>query len=552
MGGPRGPRPSGPPGRIQSKLPISDPQSKTAKRSRALLKQHKRLRTKTRESAAAVQSLRNEEEGWGQRTRVSLSHASLWLPQSGPPLAAASAGREDWRLHSVYSVCLRFLEAEGLEHTYKFTQAEILENVSPAAKQKAFNLDLSFGPYSVDYTRGGRELLLGGQRGSMVVLDCQSLKALCELNVKETVRDVKFLQNHTFWAAAQKKYVYIYDNQGIEIHCLRDLMMTYCLDFLPYHYLMVSVGEFGQLVYYDISTGHIAGKHNTRRGPCSVMRQNPRNAVMHLGHTRGTVTLWTPNMSKPAVEMFCHKGRVSALTVEDTYLITAGVDGKWKLWDLRKYETVQSFNYFGAPPSTADISQTGLVALGFGSHVQVWKDVFTHNKATLYMTHEAPGEQVSCLRFRPFEDVCAVGTSGGVSGLIVPGSGLANYDSLEANPYETKKQRQEREIHSLLEKLPADMISLDPKPIGAFDQTRRAAPPPEETANVKKVKKPKKKQRGRDTPEKRSQKNEREQLIKKRHMTALRLAAAGSKKQQQPTQAKGSEVTGALSRFVKK
>ncbi|KAL8447259.1 hypothetical protein Emed_004470 [Eimeria media] len=517
MGGPQGPRRSGPPGAIQSKLPMSDPQSRTAKRSRALLKQHRRLRAKAKESTAALTSLRTEQEG--------------------------------------------FLEAEGLEQTYKFTQADILEH--------AFHLDLSFGPYSLDYTRGGRELLLGGQRGSMAMFDCQSLKPLCELNVKETVRDVKFLQNHTFWAAAQKKYVYIYDSQGIEIHCLRDLMMTYCLDFLPYHYLMVSVGEFGQLVYYDVSTGQIAGKHNTRRGPCNVMRQNPRNAVMHLGHTKGTVTLWTPNLGKqPAVEMFCHKGRVSALAVEDTYLITAGVDGKWKLWDLRKYEAVQSFNYFGAPPSSVDISQTGLVSLGFGSHVQIWKDVFTKKKATLYMTHETPGEQVSCLRFRPFEDVCAVGTSGGVSGLLVPGSGLANYDSLEANPYETKKlpefqgysvqqllsqffeggQRQEREIHSLLEKLPADMISLDAKPIGAFDKTRKAAPPLEEPDNVRRKKKPKNKKRGRDAPEKRSQKSEREQLIKKRHMTALRLAAARDKKQQQPTEAKGDEVTGALAR----
>ncbi|KAL8424664.1 hypothetical protein Efla_006449 [Eimeria flavescens] len=532
MRGPTGgPHPGGPPGLTQSKLPLRDPQSKAAKRSRAIIKEQKRLETKAKESAAAVASLLTEQEG--------------------------------------------FIEAEGLEQTYKFSQADILEHVAPAARKKAsrvhaccscvlqaFELRLSFGPYTVDYTRGGRELLLGGQRGSLALLDCQSLATITEINVKETVRDVRFLHNHTLWAAAQKKYVYIYDKQGVEVHCLRDLMLTYRLDFLPYHYLMVSIGEFGQLVYYDISTGQIAAKHNTKRGPCSLMRQNPSNAVIHLGHSKGTVSLWTPNLGKarqsfPAVEMFCHKGRVSSLAVQGHHLITAGVDGKWKLWDLRKYESVHSFHYFGAPPSTIDISQTGLVAIGFGSHVQLWKDVLTGKKPSLYLTHETPGEQVSCLRFRPFEDICAAGTSGGVSCLLVPGAGLANYDALEANPYETKRQRQEREIQSLLEKLPADMISLDPSPIGAFDRHRKAAPPPEEPLSFgvccsaeKRMKKPKNKQRGRSTPEKRSQKSEREQLIKKRHLTAVRLAASKSKNKRQASSPSESEVTGALARCV--
>jgi len=39
--------------------------------------------------------------------------------------------------------------------------------------------------------------------------------------VRETIRDVKFLHNGQFFAAAQKKYVYIYDKRGIEIHCCK-------------------------------------------------------------------------------------------------------------------------------------------------------------------------------------------------------------------------------------------------------------------------------------------------------------------------------------------
>ncbi|CDJ65646.1 WD domain, G-beta repeat-containing protein, putative [Eimeria necatrix] len=509
MGGPHGAQASTAPGAKQSQLPMSDPQSRTAKRSRGTIKRQRALEQKVQESVSAVNSLLTETEG--------------------------------------------FLEAEGLEKTYKFTQADILENVSEEIGKKAFRLGLSFGPYFVDYTRGGRHLLLGGQKGNLGVLDCHEMKTICEVNVKETVRSVCFLQNHTLWAAAQKKYVYIYDNQGIEVHCLRDLMLTYSLSFLPYHYLMVSIGEFGELNYYDISTGQIAAKHRTKRGPCGVMAPNPTNAVMHLGHTKGTVTLWTPNLGKPAVDMLCHKGKVTALAAQDQYMVTAGVDGKWKLWDLRKYEAVQSFNYFGSPPSCVSISQTGLVGLGFGSHVQIWKDVLTQQRATLYLTHEMPGEQVSCLAFRPFEDVCAYGSTGAVGTLLVPGAGLANYDSRDANPYETKKQRQEREIHSLLEKIPADMISLDTTPIGTYDKKRKAAPvlPPEPNKDAKKPKKQKKKQRGRDAAEKRSRKNEREHLIHRRQQTALRLSAARNNKNDKSEKRKET-ITGALARFVKK
>lgn len=41
------------------------------------------------------------------------------------------------------------------------------------------------------------------------------------LQVRETTRDVAILHNEQFFAAAQKKYVYIYDKRGLEVHCLK-------------------------------------------------------------------------------------------------------------------------------------------------------------------------------------------------------------------------------------------------------------------------------------------------------------------------------------------
>lgn len=54
-----------------------------------------------------------------------------------------------------------------------------------------------------------------------------------------------FLHNELFFAAAQKKYVYIYDKRGLEVHCLREHVEPAALEFLPHHFLLASVGEPG-------------------------------------------------------------------------------------------------------------------------------------------------------------------------------------------------------------------------------------------------------------------------------------------------------------------
>ncbi|KAF8818753.1 BING4CT (NUC141) domain-containing protein [Cardiosporidium cionae] len=332
-----------------------------------------------------------------------------------------------------------FLETEGFEKSYCLTQADILSNLDVGSSKKIFDLQLSYGPYCVDFSKNGRYLLFGGKNGNFSMLDCHNYNAT-DVNVQETVRAVKFLHDHSMFAVAQKKYVYIYDHSGLELHCMRDNMLSYCLDFLPFHFLLASIGEFGELSYDDVSMGQVIAKHKTQRGPCHCMRQNSSNAVIHLGHSRGTVTLWTPNLSKPAVDLLCHKGPVTCLDMFQNYMATAGMDGFWKVWDMRTYKCLHTFNYFGAPPSSIDVSQTGLIGIGFGPHVQIWKDVFSIDKPKMpYLTQDYFAEHVKSVRFRPFEDICCVGRSDGISAIVVPGSGMANYDSFAADPFETPK-----------------------------------------------------------------------------------------------------------------
>ncbi|PNH04286.1 putative U3 small nucleolar RNA-associated protein 7 [Tetrabaena socialis] len=204
------------------------------------------------------------------------------------------------------------LEAEGVERTWNFKQVDIVGAVDVTAARKAFDLNLpDLGPYSLSFSRNGRFMLMGGRLGHLALMDWQRSHLVCEVQVRETVRDVTFLHNETFWAAAQRKYVYVYDKRGLEIHCLRDHTEVHALDFLPHHFMLVSVGEHGVLRYQDTSTGHIVAQHKTKLGPCATMRHNPHNAVVCLGHARGCVTMWTPNLTTPAVKMLCHQVRSS-------------------------------------------------------------------------------------------------------------------------------------------------------------------------------------------------------------------------------------------------
>lgn len=136
-----------------------------------------------------------------------------------------------------------FLEPEGeLERTYKVRQDEIKENVSIETAKMGFELKLEeLGPYRADYTRNGRHLLLAGRKGHVATMDWRAGKLGCELQLGETVRDAKWLHNNQYFAVAQKKYVYIYDHSGMELHCLDKHVEPTHLEFLPYHFLLASV-----------------------------------------------------------------------------------------------------------------------------------------------------------------------------------------------------------------------------------------------------------------------------------------------------------------------
>jgi U3 small nucleolar RNA-associated protein 7 len=351
-----------------------------------------------------------------------------------------------------------------MEKTFKVTQAH-LKSVLPAqVADKSFSLSLPLhGPYSLDLTRDGRYLALAGERGHLALVDRLTSRLHCELFLNEAVRDVQFLHNSTMFAAAQKRFTYIYDSKGTELHCVRPLIDCTRLDFLPYHYLLAAVGNAGYLKYLDVSTGFLVAEHRTKLGPCSVLRQNPRNAVIHLGHTNGTVTLWTPNMKEAVVSIFVGRGAVQALAVDPAgnYMATAGIDGRVRVYDVRTYKSLYSYNVPGRVASL-DVSQRGVLAIGFGTHVHLYAGgALSQRQSALYMNHHVAGSPVQHVQFAPYDDVLCIGHETGVANIVVPGAGEPNFDTYVASPYETKNQMREREVHSLLEKIQPNLISLD-------------------------------------------------------------------------------------------
>ncbi|EZF72100.1 hypothetical protein H105_05815 [Trichophyton soudanense CBS 452.61] len=234
----------------------------------------------------------------------------------------------------------------------------------------------------------------------------------------------------------------------------------------------------GFLKYTDTSTGQLVAEIPTRKGSPTSLCQNPHNAILHVGHQNGTVSLWSPNSQTALVKALVHRGPVRSVAVDKQgrYMVSTGQDQKMAVWDIRMFKEVHSY-YVHQPGSTVTISDRGLTGVGWGTQVSVWKGLFQAAREdqekvkSPYMAWGGNGQRVEGIRWCPYEDVLGIAHDKGFSSMIVPGAGEPNFDAMEANPYETTKQRQEAEVKSLLTKLQPEMISLNPDFVVNLDLT---------------------------------------------------------------------------------
>jgi len=89
----------------------------------------------------------------------------------------------------------------------------------------------------------------------------------------------------------------------------------------------------------------------------------------------GTVTLWTPNSSKPHVRLLAHMGPVTSISMDPSsagrYMATSGMDGTVKVWDCRNWKgCVRKWNT-RASGAEVEWSQRGMLGVACGGSVNV-------------------------------------------------------------------------------------------------------------------------------------------------------------------------------------
>ena len=255
---------------------------------------------------------------------------------------------------------------------------------------------------------------------------------------------------------------------------MRTLRDPLHLNFLRYHFLLVSSSKTGVLTYTDTSTGEIVTQHKTKSGPANSQSLDENTGVISLSYPNGQIHMHTPNLSKPAAIIQAHNSGVLDMKTypRSMQFVTTGQDSKMNIWDLRMFKKIYSY-YTPQPAAHLAISQSGVLGVGYGERVDLWKDWWKEKQVEPYVKHISLSHGIKniihTLNFPNYEDFLGIAHSNGIyiyiymigfSSIVVPGSGESNFDNFESNPFENKKQRQEAEVHLLLDKLPSSMITL--------------------------------------------------------------------------------------------
>uniref|UniRef100_A0A1I8IEP0 WD_REPEATS_REGION domain-containing protein n=2 Tax=Macrostomum lignano TaxID=282301 RepID=A0A1I8IEP0_9PLAT len=347
------------------------------------------------------------------------------------------------------------------------TQSKLLRRVAVAARPGHFELSLQYGPYSVAYDTTGRLLALCGRGGHVAAFEWRQKRLMFESQVNEPCHALTWVGAGSTpqLAVAHSNWTYIYDAQGLELHCLKRLHKANKLFWLPRHWLLAACTDTGHLHWQDVSTGQTVASYCGHHGPLRVSALHPDSGCVLTGQPNGQLCIWTPLEKRPVVKMLCCPAGVRAVATAPAghAVYTLGGDSRLRVWDIRCLRPLSvsdsgadaaSIRLFDAAPQLA-VSQRGLLACPVRQGAALM--VLPAGGAKPLLSHPSPG-RLSDLAFCPWEDVLAFGHARGLGSVLVPGSGEPNPDGA-VHPLSGKRQRREAEVRGLLDKLPPETIA---------------------------------------------------------------------------------------------
>jgi len=186
------------------------------------------------------------------------------------------------------------------------------------------------------------------------------------------------------------------------------------------------------------------------------MRKNPQSFVVGVSSPKGVVKVFSPNSQEPLLQILAHNAPVTSLDFsrDGNYLLTAGGDCRFKIWDIRNsYHEVFSYSV-PWKPTDVRFSQTGLAAVASGHSVFFWKDAQLEKQKGPYFRHDdLHRKQVTGCAFAPYEDFMGVCHDAAFESIFVPGSGSRDFDTFEDNLNTDRRQNREIVVQKLLQKV---------------------------------------------------------------------------------------------------
>lgn len=215
--------------------------------------------------------------------------------------------------------------------------------------------------------------MLGGGRGHLTAIDWKLRKIQFEVHIQDRIRDICWLHNESRIAVSQKEKVFIYDNKGAEVNKIKALHNVTHMDFLKYHFLLACARKRGYLSYLDTSIGKMVTDIKMGMGDPTSFCQNPTNAIIHVGHTNGTVSLWSPNSNEYLIKLLCHPSPIvsTAISPDGNLMATSDIGRFIKIWDIRNFKSLRSYKSL-RPATNMTFSQKSLLAFGVGNIVNVY------------------------------------------------------------------------------------------------------------------------------------------------------------------------------------